>query len=158
MQKALMEYNTMSREQFEVQFNKYSYKVENNLNLYINSSMLSARSAKTESNHLIRPDYVKILCRDCSKMVCNGDHIKYREPNYICEPRVLLSKVNEVDKKFYCLTKSCNKELGKLMEIRNASPFYILDIKGIKFEMPGLEVQVFGKWSKVTDYFAIKPF
>ena len=158
MKKALEEYAKMGKDVFERKFNEYKEKVENNPKLFLNR--LSLNSTDTERSFFYSTEIVKILCRDCGEKICSGNEIKKRESNYVCENKILCQRVQILDKKFYCLKTSCGKELGRLMELRNAPSLFIVDIKGVKFEIPDLnrnfpQIKVISKWSKAHEYFSI---
>lgn len=155
MEKALKEYSQMSQRDFEKEFNKCMEKLETNPKLFINHSNSSREI--TERSFGYKPENVNVKCRNCSETIFNGGELKFRDPNYVCDYKSLQGKVKVNAEKFYCLTTTCNKELGKLMNLKNSTPLFIVDIKGVKFEIPNLGVQVLSKWSKVNEYFSIKP-
>jgi superfamily II DNA/RNA helicase len=151
MKAALREYSQMSSQAFELDFNSYMKKLDEN--------KLSNKDEKKSSQAcLYEAERVKILCRDCGRIVCNGSEIRNREAIYVCEQSVIDTRVKVVEKKFYCSV--CKRELGKLLDFKNSKSLFIIDIKGVKFEMPdrSVGIQVISKWSKVDEYFSIKDF
>ncbi len=158
MQEALKEYSQRSRMYFEQEFNKKIVKLESNPSLLIgdSSNINTEFMPINPSFDLKHSERVKIKCRNCSETICKGSEIKYREPNYVCDHQTLNEKVKINNEKFNCPKPSCNHELGRLMNLRNSAHLFIIDIKGVKFEIPGLGVEVIGKWSKVKDYFFIQ--
>ena len=60
--------------------------------------------------------------------------------------------------KFFCSTKSCGRELGRLVQIRRSNPLYMLEIKAIVFNLPNNKRVPFSKWSKVTELIKIENF
>ena len=158
MESALIAYGEMSQDQFEREFDKYVNKLEKDPKLLVNRLSLSAQERNVDKSFLYKSERVQILCRDCGAKICNGSEIKYRDPNYVCENRVLSERVRTNDKKFFCSKKLCNKELGKLMDLKKSSSLCILDIKGVKFELPDSDVKVISKWSKANEFFYISTF
>ena len=156
MDNALKEYSKMSQADFERQFNKYLEKLETNPKLFINRSSVNDEYT-IERSFEYKAECVNVKCRNCSETIFNGGEIKFRDPNYVCENQTLLDRVKVNDEKFYCSKTTCNNELGKLMKLKNSSSLFIVDIKRIKFEIPNIGLQVISKWSKVKEYFSIKP-
>lgn len=151
MEKSLEELKNLSNEKFEIEYNKYHGVLIGARDLIRNTSRNGFRS-KTDSS------LVNVHCRDCSKKLFNAKHLKYREPSYICVSEEFTEKHIEIDfqsRKFKCSEKSCNKELGRLIEMRNSSPLYMIDIKGVKFYLPSNEVKPFSQWILVRDYIDI---
>ena len=105
---------------------------------------------------------VNVHCRACGLYLFNASDLRYREPNYVCDSRnfsIERSSVNEEKKTIQCANDSCSQELGRLIEMRKYLPLYVVDIKGIKFEMPGkADFVVFKQWSQAGQFMAIKMF
>jgi hypothetical protein len=158
MQEALKEYSQMSQMYFEQEFNKKIVKLESNPSLLIgNSSNINAEFMFINpSFNLNHSERVNIKCRNCSENICKGSEIKLRDTNYVCDHQTLIEKVKVNKEKFNCPKATCNNELGRLMQLRNSMPLFMIDIKGIKFEIPGLGVQIISKWSKVKEHFFIQ--
>lgn len=148
MENAILELNSLDKKKFDEEYTKNRNKIiKENQNL---QSIL----IDTSNRNLIESSLVQVHCRDCSKLLFNAKHLRYREPSFYCvckEFAMYQIELDEPNQKFYCSDKSCKKLLGRLVPMRKSSPLYMIDISGIKFQMPSKRIQIFKQWMDVYE-------
>ena len=154
---ALIKLSKVNRLALEDEFNIHlAKKVSTSLKLTSNSPQLITK----EPSFKFKPHSIKVHCKDCSKELFTGADIRCRSLSYYCISRHFIERhirVNNEDKKFFCSDSSCNKDLGRLVEFRNAKSMFMIDIKGIKWlTSNGKSFESIKKWSKVAEMFKIE--
>ncbi|CAF0722745.1 unnamed protein product [Brachionus calyciflorus] len=154
MEQALKIFNAIEKNQF---LNEFNFKQAKLLSMI--------RSLSNNYNQiekiLMDSSRVDVHCRDCSQFLFNGSNLRYREPSYFSICKLFKDNMINVDiskQKFFCSVKSCGKELGRLVQIRNSSPLYMIDIKGITFKFPGNKMVPYSKWSGISSQISIQEF
>ena len=157
MQTALREYNEGLKENDE-----YKKHRSNLLRRVDQSSMTPSTSNQTFQSVYHSAGSVQVHCRECSNFLFKGSDLRYRTPSYICTNKEFIQEKIGIDretKKFSCSNKSCNRELGRLVELRNRPPLHMIDIKGIKLLVRGTNfISSIKKWSQVLQYFNIENY
>lgn len=117
-------------------------------------SIQTLSSLNVSTDYCFEAEQVQIICRNCNKKLFTGADLVYREPSYYCTNLSFIENlIHFKEKKFYCSDKSCNKELGQLVEFRKQDTMHMIDIKGIKFMYPrSSTAQVKSQWKKVNEF------
>lgn len=160
MNEILFRYNNSEEDELKTQFefqkkqNIFENRQTSELNLNFDLSI--------KNNHLMCPSKIDIFCRDCGTFLFNGDNLRFREPSYYCTCQNFIKSLSRIDtskKIFYCCVKSCERVLGKIVPIRNRLvPYFMIDIKAIKFRWPDNKIKLFSKWNKLREKVSINDF
>lgn len=158
MRLALEKYNKIDSTLLSKECDKYhTMRIQETISRNSMSASSSMQSIRLESRY--KPCSVKIHCKDCSRELFRGSDLKYREPSYYCQSTVFVQQRISIDRasnKFHCANRSCNKELGRLVALRNAPSLHMIEVKGIKLILPnGATVPAIKKWSRVREFFQI---
>ncbi len=150
MELALKSLHQMDRQAY----NSYYQKFHDDLSQSITKQLSSSESKESKKNFLYDPKQVKLQCRNCSRDLFRGSDLFYREPSYYCTNKNFIENLIIINgAKFNCADKSCNHEIGRLVEIRKSKPMHMIDIKGVKFKFPNSSsATVISKWSRVNQF------